>query len=70
MIKQVQPVSFKPNEPMKVFVGSVETVKKVWLIRESEEEKLNELMSKMEKLKGNCTDLFQFILSSINIYLL
>ena len=70
MIKQVQPVSFKPNEPMKVFVGSVETVKKVWLIRENEEEKLNELMSKMEKLKGNCTDLFQFILSSINIYLL
>ena len=56
LIKQVQPIPFTPNEPTRVFVVSVESVTKVWVVREDDEEKLNGLMATLEEMKKGMTD--------------
>ena len=44
LIKQVPPVPFTPNEPTRVFVVSVESVTKVWVVRVDDEAKLDKMM--------------------------
>ena len=66
LIKQVQPVPFAPNEPARVFVVSVETVSKVWVVREDDEEKLNGLMNKLDMVQeGNSFTISEFFIFNV-----
>ena len=60
LIKQVPPIPFTPNEPTRVFVVSVESVTKVWVVREDDEEKLNGLMATLEEMKKGMRQLLNF----------
>ena len=51
LIKQVQPLPFSSTEPTRVFLGCVESVTKVWVVREDDEERLNDLNAKLSQLK-------------------
>ena len=50
LIKQVPPVPFTPNEPTRVFVVSVESVTKVWVVRVDDEAKLDNMMDKLGEI--------------------
>ena len=61
MTKQVQPVPFSSREPTRVFLGCVESVTKVWVLREDDEERLNDLNAKLSQAKKGRKQLYQYL---------
>ena len=59
LTKQVQPVPFSSREPTRVFLGCVESVTKVWVLREDDEERLNDLNAKLSQAKKGRKQLYQ-----------